>query len=197
MTFIKTNFSSFEEYLTEEEAHLPEGRCEYWDGKLVPVPTESLGHDSIANYLLFLLFQAGIDYSLVSPGKVEVEVIGRPRTRFPDLPVLNDVHLVLLSRRATVTCEMPPPRIVVEVVSLCDENSDEYLRDYQIKRDQYAAIGIPEYWLIDSDRAWVMVGTLSNGQYQFTTFRGDEPIVSSTFLNLTLTAAQILRAQRY
>ncbi len=196
MTLIKTRFSSFEEYLTEEEALLPEGRCEYWDGELIPVPVESLRNNSIANYLLILLYQAGINFSLVSPGSVEIETIGRPRTRFPDLTVLDDVHLTLLARRATVTRDMPPPRIVVEVVSPGDENSDEYVRDYHDKRDQYVAIGIPEYWLIDPDREWVKVGTLVSGAYQFVTFRGNGSIVSPTFPGLNLTAAQVLGAGR-
>ena len=194
MTFIKTRFSSFEEYLTEEEALLPEGRCEYWDGELIPVPVESLRHDSIANYLLILLFQTGINFSLVSPGSVEIETIGRTRTRFPDLTVLDDVHLTLLARRATVTCDMPPPRIVAEVVSPGDEDSDEDIRNYKDKRDQYAAIGIPEYWLVDPDREWVKVGTLVSGVYQFMTFQGEDAIASPTFPELKLTAAQALGA---
>jgi Uma2 family endonuclease len=82
------------------------------------------------------------------------------------------------------------------VVSPGDENSDEYIRDYQDKRDQYAAIGIPEYWLVDPDRAWVMVGILVSSAYQFVTFRGNDSIVSPTFPELKLTAVQVLDAGR-
>ncbi len=192
MTFTKVRFTSFEAYLSAETSDLPEGRCEYWDGELVPVMTESLENDSIANYLYLILVQMGVYYRLVRPGRMEVEVIGRPRTRFPDLTVLDDVHLTLIERRATVTLDMPPPRLVVEVVSPGGENSENYVRDYQDKRNQYAAIGIPEYWLIDPEREWVMVGSLSVGQYVFETFRGPEAIVSPTFPELQLTAAQIL-----
>ena len=119
MTFTKTSFANFEAYLSAEASDLPEGRCEYWDGELVPVMPESIGNDDIANYLYLLLIQMGIYRKLIRPGKVEV--IGKPKTRFPDLTVLDDVHLTLLEKRATITRKMPPPRLVVEVVSPGDE----------------------------------------------------------------------------
>ena len=173
---------------------LPEGRFEYWDGELVPVMSESLVNDAIANYLYLLLVQAGIYYKLIRPHSCEVEVIGRPKTRFPDITVLDDVHLVLMDKNTRVTCKMPPPRLVVEVVSPGAESKPNYKRDYLDKRDQYAAIGIPEYWIVDPDRAWVMVGTLIDHQYQFETFTGNETIVSATFPELTLTTAIVLTA---
>ena len=194
MTFTQARFASIEAYLSAEASDLPEGRCEYWDGELVPVMTESIDNDDIANYLYLLLIQMGIYRKLIRPGKVEVEVIGKPKTRFPDLTVLDDVHLTLLEKRATITRKMPPPRLVVEVVSPGDESEDNYKRDYLEKRDQYAAIAIPEYWIVDPDRAWIMVGTLIAGQYQFETFRGNQTIVSPTFPELTLTAVHVLNA---
>ncbi len=194
MTFTKARFTSFEEYLTAPPSDLPEGRCEYWDGELVPVMTESSGNDDIANYLFAVLLQMGIYRKLIRPGRAEVEVIGKPRTRFPDLTVLDEVHLPLVEVRLTITRKMPPPRLVVEVVSPGAESKPNYKRDYQDKRDQYAAIAIPEYWIVDPDRDWVMVGTLVSGAYQFETFQREQPIVSPTFPELRLTAAEILTA---
>jgi Uma2 family endonuclease len=194
MTFTKARFASFEEYLTADVSDLPEERCEYWDGELVPVMSESSFNDALANYLYLLLVQAGIYYRLVRPHSCEVEVIGKPKTRFPDLTILEDVHLVLMDKNNRVTRDMPPPRLVVEVVSPGSESKPNYIRDYRDKRDQYAAIGIPEYWLIDPDRAWVMVGSLVSGAYQFVTFRGNDTIVSPTFPELKLTAAIVLEA---
>jgi Uma2 family endonuclease len=192
MTFTKARFASFEEYLMADVSDLPEGRCEYWDGELVPVMVESKINDDIANYIFFLLIQMGVYRKLLSPGKVEVEVIGKPRTRFPDLTVLDDAHLTLMESSTRLGATMPPPRLVVEVVSKGDEDSENYIRDYRDKRDQYADRGIPEYWLIDPQREWVMVGTLISGAYQFATFRGDQPIISPTFPEFKLTAAQVL-----
>ncbi len=194
MTFTKARFASFEEYLAADVSDLPEARCEYWDGELVPVMTESLRNDDIANFLYLVLVQLGIHRKLIRPGRVEVEVIGRPRTRFPDLTVLADIHLTLMEKRATVTRDMPPPRLVVEVVSPGDESQPNYTRDYRDKRDQYAAIEIPEYWIIDPEREWVMVGTLVSAAYQFVTFSGDDAIVSPTLPALKLTALELLNA---
>ena len=125
-----------------------------------------------------------------------MEVPGRPRTRYPDLTILDPVHLPLIERRNTITCEMPPPRLIAEVVSPGNEMSENYKRDYEVKPRQYATIGVPEYWIIDRDREWVKVGILNNGSYQFETFRGDETMVSPTFPDLVLTALQILNAGR-
>ncbi|MFM7527896.1 MAG: Uma2 family endonuclease [Nodosilinea sp.] len=148
MTQAKTRFSSFEEYLAATES-LPEGLYEYWDGELIPLITESGDNDQIANLLFLLLVQAGIPYRLIKPGRCEIQVIGRPRTRFPDLVLLRDEHPELLSQRNTITRQMPPPRLVVEVLNPGKANRDRDLID---KRQQYAEIDIPEYWLIDPDQ---------------------------------------------
>jgi Uma2 family endonuclease len=194
MTFTKSKFANFEEYLTADLSDLPEERCEYWDGELVPVMSESLGNEAIANFLYFVLLQLGVYPKLLSPGKVQIVVNGNPKTRFPDLTVLDDPHLTLMQSSTRLGSTMPPPRLVAEVVSPGDESSENYTRDYQDKRDQYADRGIPEYWLIDPQREWVMVGTLTSGQYQFVTFRGEDAIVSPTFPALKLTAARVLAA---
>jgi Uma2 family endonuclease len=49
-------------------------------------------------------------------------------------------------------------------------------------------------WIVDPDRAWVMVGTRVDQVYQFVTFQGTEPIVSPTFPQLDLMAEQVLEA---
>ena len=192
MTFTKTRFASFEAYLTADVSDLPEGRCEYWDGELVPVMVESLLNEMIANYLYLVLWQMGIDSALISPGKVQIVVSGRPKTRYPDLTLLDDAHLVLMESGIRLGTTMPPPRLVVEVVSPGDENSENYTRDYHDKRDQYADRGIPEYWLIDPQRSWVMVGLLVAGRYEFTTFRENQAIGSQVLPTLDLTVARVL-----
>ena len=194
MTFTQARFANFEAYLSADASDLPEGRCEYWDGELVPVMTESKINDDIANYIFFLLLQMGVYRKLLCPHSCEVEVIGKPRTRFPDLTVLEDVHIGLMAKSNRITRDMPPPRLVVEVVSPGDESKPNYTRDYLDKRDQYAAIAIPEYWIVDPDRDWIMVGTLIASQYQFETFTGNQTLVSLTFPELKLTATQVLDA---
>ena len=192
MTYTKQRFASFEDYLTAEPSDLPEGRCEYWDGELVEVMTESIKNNAIAILILLSLVAIGVPFRLIRPGGAEVEVVGKPKNRFPDLTVLSEVHLSLLEKRLTITRKMPPPRLVVEVVSPGTESKDNYKRDYLEKRDQYAAIAIPEYWIVDPAREWVMVGILTDGCYEFQTFIGQDTIVSATFPELKLTAAIVL-----
>jgi Uma2 family endonuclease len=195
MTVTKSlQFKNFEEYLLVPPANRPEGRFEYWDGELVPVMSESLFNDVIANYLYFLLIQAGIYHELVHPGRVEIVVPGKPRTRYPDLTVLDEIHLTLMQESSRLTQDMPPPPLVVEVVSPGDERSENYRRDYEAKPGQYAERGIPELWLIDPDRAVVLVGKLTGDAYQFESFQDDMLIISPTFPELRLTAQQVLKA---
>ncbi len=96
-------FKSFEAYLAADPSDLPEGRYEYCDGELVPVMTESGVNDAIANYLFLVLANIGIPFQLIRPHYCEVEVPGRPRTRLPDLTLLDEVHIPLIARRNTIT----------------------------------------------------------------------------------------------
>jgi Uma2 family endonuclease len=193
MTVAKApQFKSFEEYLVAGPDDLPEGRYEYGDGDLIEVMTESLFNDKIAKYLMFVFFDMGIPLDLIFTHSCEVEVTGRPRTRFPDLVLLEEVHRTWLAKRSTVTRKMPPPRLLAEVVSPGDEDSSNYQRDYVQKPQQYAAIGVPEYWIIDPEREVILVGILTDGLYQFQAFRGDRAIVSLAIPELRLTASQLL-----
>jgi Uma2 family endonuclease len=197
MTVTKSpQFKNFEEYLAADPTDLPEGRYEYWDGELIELMPESLFNDGLANRLMLLLVAEGILIDLIRPGKVEVVVPGRPRTRFPDLTVIEEAHLTLTPQRATITEDMPPPQLVVEIVSPGKEGSANYKRDYQAKPKQYAARKILEMWLIDPDRQWVKVGTLADDEYQFVTFQDGDRIISPTFPHLTLTAEQVLRGSK-
>jgi hypothetical protein len=91
MTFTKARFASFEAYLDADVSDLPEERCEYWDGELVPVMTESGKNDFIAVFIQYALIQVGVPLKLIRPHSCEVEVMGKPRTRFPDCPYSKSV----------------------------------------------------------------------------------------------------------
>jgi Uma2 family endonuclease len=197
MTVAKSpQFRSFEAYLSADPCDLPEGRYEYWDGELVPVMSESFDNGTIAVGLLLALVAIGVPFELIKTHFCEVEVPGRPRSCFPDLVVVDESHLSLLKKRATITQKIAPPRLLAEVVSPGDEGSENYQRDYVEKPLQYAAIGVPEYWIIDPNRDVILVGRLTNGKYDYVGFEEDEAIVSPTFPGLKLTAEQVLRAGR-
>ena len=116
--------------------------------------------------------------SILVKCEVQVPVLrpGDAANRYPDLVVLREEHLDLTQRRLTITLDMPPPRLIAEVVSPGKTNRD---RDYIHKRAQYAAIGVPEYWLLDSEAQTVMVLTLDGEAYrEVGLFRGNETIAS-------------------
>ena len=90
---------------------------------------------------------------------------------------------------------MRPPLLVAGIVSPYRNKSDDnYRRDYVDKVQQYQALGIPEYWIIDPQAKLVTVLVLKNGSYEKQEFRSNEQIVSETFPELKLTAAQVLQA---
>ena len=99
---------------------------------------------------------------------------------------------------------LPSPLLVVEVASNTLTDGRSRKRDYEHKPREYADRGILEMWIIDPDglgptgghRAWVQVGTLTDGAYQFETFTGEKIIKSPTFPALNLTAGQVLTAGR-
>jgi Uma2 family endonuclease len=105
--------------------------------------------------------------------------------------VLREEHPKLTPKRLTITLDMPPPQLVAEVVSPGKANRD---RDYINKRAQYAAIGVPEYWLINPPAQMVLILRLVGDIYEEVgQFQGSDRIISATFPNLSLTAEQLFQ----
>ncbi|XQQ07880.1 MAG: Uma2 family endonuclease [Leptolyngbya sp. IPPAS B-1204] len=198
---LKTLKMSFEEYLNlDASADFPEGCFEYVDRELRELPPESEPNNFIARYLMVMLASSGVvSLRLIAIHSCEVEVPvlqpGDAKTRFPDLVILRPEHLPLTQKRLTITREMPPPLLIAEVVSPGDANR---MRDYERKRDQYQALGVLEYWLIDPEQQMITLLELQNGSYrEVGTFRGQDRITSPNFPDLTLTAQQVLTPENY
>jgi Uma2 family endonuclease len=198
MTQAKLKFASFEEYLawSNDPDHYMEGCYELIDGELVQLPTESGLNDLIANYIFLMLVAVGVPFQLVRPGKCEVQVPvlqpGDAANRIPDLVVLREEHLALIQKRLTITLDMPPPVMAVEVVSPEKKQRD---RDYINKLAQYEAIAINTYWIIDPQQQKITVFQLELSSYQkLGEFLGTDLVLCPSFPSLTLTATQILNA---
>ncbi|ABA24806.1 Protein of unknown function DUF820 (plasmid) [Trichormus variabilis ATCC 29413] len=178
------------EYLSYDDG--TDTKYELVDGELVEMPPESDRNNLISLYLLsqFLKF---IPIQLIRHKDTELVVIGnRTRVRLPDLMILTqELFEAIAGRRATITPDMPSPAMVVEVVSPGKVNED---RDYRYKRSEYAARGIPEYWIVDAEKARITLLTLVDGLYEESVFQGTDMIRSATFPMLDLTASQILTA---
>ncbi|HIK32409.1 MAG TPA: Uma2 family endonuclease [Oscillatoriales cyanobacterium M59_W2019_021] len=183
---------TLQEYLNYDDG--TDTKYELVDGELVAMPPESDQNNLISLYLLveFLKF---VPIQLIRHKDTEIVVTGqRTRVRLPDLTILTEEFLAAINdKRATVTQDMPPPTLVVEVVSPGKANED---RDYRYKRSEYAARGIPEYWIVDPNRDRVTVLILVDGLYEEAVFQGDRAIESITFPDLKLTASEVLLAQK-
>ncbi len=187
---------TLEEYLDYDDG--TDARYELIDGVLFAMGVESDANVLIANFLFAIFLQFVPYYRLRNKTEIVVPR-GLASSRYPDLMVLTEAGGVALPRhrRSLITLDMPAPALVVEVVSPGAPGTDNYDRDYLHKRQEYAARGIPEYWIVEHpSAALVTVCILVNGQYQSTSFCGTEVIVSLSLPNLQLTAVQILAAGR-
>jgi Uma2 family endonuclease len=198
MTQSKVRFASFEEYLTwsDDPENYLEGHYELVDGELVQLPTESELNGAIAVYVLAQLLAAGFPCRLLRPYQCEVQVPvlqkGDAQTRLPDLVLLREEHLNLLTTRTTITLKMPPPRMIVEVASPGRQNQQ---RDYIRKLAQYQAIAVHEYWIVDPSQQIVTVFKLeTDGYVKVGEFREGAIVPCATCPAMKLTAAQILNA---
>ena len=184
---------TFEQYLEYDDG--TDNRYELFDGELVKVPPESVLNNRIARFLFIQLLNL-VGFERIFTHSLELQVIGKKQTRLADLVVVEEVHLELMDKRTTITLNMPPPPLVVEVVSpYRNKNEDNYQRDYVDKLQQYEQRGIPEYWIVDPIAQLVTGLVLVNGSYQATEFTGSQRIQSEIFPQLELTAAQILEAR--
>ncbi|MBE9078664.1 Uma2 family endonuclease [Romeria aff. gracilis LEGE 07310] len=169
-----------------------DNRYELTNGELVEVPPES--DENL--YRAMQLYEALKD--LVGMRHIRLQGLalampGQPRNRYPDLTVLQPEHIGQMRTlgQAAITLEMAPPRLVVEVVSPGKDNSR---RDYVDKRNQYEWRGIPEYWIVDPVKEQISVLFLTEEGYEQTVFAKNEAVVSPTFPEWALTAAEMLSA---
>ncbi|MEB3359493.1 MAG: Uma2 family endonuclease [Synechococcales bacterium] len=172
-------------------------RYELENGELLAMPPESDFNRRIAMFLLVYFFQQGVPFPRLTM-KTEVAVSGtRATVRLPDLMVLSEELAQALAgaSRSTVMLDMPPPRLVVEVVSPGKKNEE---RDYRYKRSQYQARGIAEYWIIDPMQQKVTLLNLVAGLYEEAVFAGDaeiaSPLLQALGQSTPLTAAQVFEA---
>ncbi|MDX2213414.1 MAG: Uma2 family endonuclease [Oculatellaceae cyanobacterium bins.114] len=178
---------TFEEYLAYDDS--TDTRYELVDGELVEMPPESDENLEIARKLLLELIRH-LPVSWVAWG-TELEVTGRrARCRLPDLLVHTEASKAALAgtTRATITRDMPPPALVIEIVSPGKANRD---RDYRYKHTEYAAREIDEYWIIDPKERQITVCHWIDGQYEDKVYRGSDQIQSNIVPNFALTSAEI------
>jgi Uma2 family endonuclease len=148
---------TYEEWLAWAGGH--EGKSEWVDGEVIVFSPTSQLHGQIVFFLATLLMQyvqfRRLGEVLGGSFEMRLERAGR----VPDLLFVAREHL----DRLTSTRLHGPADLVVEVVS-----EDSVARDRVEKLAEYAAAGVPEYWLVDArpDRRCAEFFRLIDGAYR-------------------------------
>lgn len=186
MLITKPRFETFAEYLQYDDNS--EKLCELFNGELVEMPPESGFNFEIANFL-FLKFALLLGYRRVRGHGLELEVRGEPKNRYPDLTIIREEHIQLLSKRNTILLSMSPPLLVIEVVSPGEIQRE---RDYIAKRSQYQDCEIPEYWIVDPQTQTILVLELQGNMYTaIGTFSNNDLVKSPLFSQLNLKVSEV------
>ena len=186
MLITKPRFQTFAEYLQYEDNS--EESYELFNGELVEMPPESGLNFQIANRL-FLVFALMLGTDRVRGHGLELEVRGEPKNRYPDLTIIREEHIQLLSQRNTILLSMLPPLLVIEVVS---PGEIERERDYIAKRIQYQDCGIPKYWIVAPQTQTILVLELRVDTYtKVGNLRNDDLVRAAIFSQLNLKVSQV------
>lgn len=177
---------SFEEYLTYEDG--TDSRYELVDGKLERMNPPTFRHLLISDFLQdnfkAEINRLGLPWLCFREAGVRT---GWRKSRLPDVYVVTAQQVIKFLDESAV-CQSAP-MLVVEVVS-----PDSVKRDYRYKRSEYAALEIPEYWIVDPIESKITILLLSEGLYEEKQFSGSQQIVSATFPEIGLTVEQVLAA---
>ena len=175
---------TFEEYLAYDDD--TDNRYELVDGRLELMNPPTFRHILIAKFI---------------EGQLDGEILrlGLPWLCFREAGIrtgwrksrLADVYVVTMDQVTDMLDEsavcQTPPLLSVEVIS-----PESIKRDYRYKRSEYAALEIPEYWIVDPLEAKVTVLLWEEGLYEESVFTGKQRIASRTFPELAISVEQVL-----
>ena len=190
---------SFDDFLAQ---YGDDSRYELIDGELFDLeptgPHEEVAA-AIARWLNYDIVQQGADYFI--PHRCLIKPLANQTGFRPDVIVLDRAALPqepLWASQPVVTLSSTI-KFVAEVVS------SNWQNDYARKLEDYALMGIPEYWIADYQglggeffigrpkQPTLTLCTLNaEGRYDRQLLRGDQRITSFVFPNLNLTAKTIL-----
>lgn len=191
---------TFEEFVTQFGDD-----CQYEliDGELIAMePTGP--HEQVAGFvnLQLNLAIAQLNQPYFIPMRCLIKPLGPTSAFKPDMIVLDRPALAAepLWRREPIVTLGASVKLVVEVVSTNWQN------DYARKLDDYQALGISEYWIVDylglggtffigsPKQPTITVCTLQGDRYEMQKFRGEDSLISLIFPELRLTAQQVFKS---
>lgn len=186
MLTVKPRFETFAEYLKYDDNS--ENLYELFNGELIELSIEPGFNVQIANRL-FLVFALILGTDRVRGHGLELEVRGEPKNRYPDLTIIREEHIELLSKRNTILLSMSPPLLVIEVVSPGEIQRN---RDYIAKRFQYQDCRIPEYWIVDPQSKTILVLELRGDTYtEVGNFSNDDLVRSPNFREIKIKVNEV------
>jgi Uma2 family endonuclease len=194
---------SFDEFIAR---HGGDNRYELIDGEVFDLePTGQ--HEEVAAFMTakicIQIDRRNLPWFVLQRGLLRPSNTGMTAFR-PDVAVVDRDELskeLLWSDQSILTLGSSI-KFVAEVVS------SNWQNDYARKVEDYAVLGIPEYWIADyaglggtlhigkPKQPTLSICTLVNGEYEIQQLRGNQTIVSLAFPDLKLTAEQVLRAGR-
>ena len=161
------------------------------DGELIEMPTESPANCNVARRLFAQLLKL-IPIEWLSYKEIMLEVSGRrAKVRIPDMMILGEECYAAIKdqRRGTITQDMPPPLVAIEIVSVGKVNE---FRDYRYKRSEYAVRGIAEYWIVDPSQSKFTILTLVEGFYEEAIYGIGDTFNSGLFPEININISDIL-----
>lgn len=194
---------SFDGFLTRYGG---DNRYELIDGEVFDLEPTGL-HEEVAAFITAKICvqidATGLPWFVLQRGLLRPSNMGLTAFR-PDVAVVNRDQLTQepLWLDQSILTLGSPIKFIAEVVS------SNWQNDYARKVEDYAVLGIPEYWIADyaglvgtrhigkPKQPTLSICTLVNGEYEIQQLRGNQTIVSFTFPELKLTAEQVLRAGR-
>lgn len=179
---------TFEDYLAYDDG--TDHHYELVDGQLILMNPPRIEHFIIAKFLekQFDLEIHRLSLPWLTFREVGIRT-GYQRSRLADLCIVTHEQVNELMGRSAVF--QTPPKLVIEVIS-----PDSIARDYRYKRSEYAALGIPEYWIVDPLEIQVMLLQWEEGWYEEVILKGEHAIASAIFPDLNITVDQILCSQK-
>jgi Uma2 family endonuclease len=192
---------SFDEFIAR---HGGDNRYELIDGEVFDLEPVGL-HEEVAAFITtkvcVQIDGTGLPWFVLQRGLLRPSNGAMTAFR-PDVAVVNRDGLTkepLWSDQSILTLGSSI-KFVAEVVS------SNWQNDYARKVEDYAALGIPEYWIADyaglggarhigkPKQPTLSICILVDEEYEIQQFRGSQTIVSPTFPELKLTAEQVLKA---
>lgn len=173
------------------------------DGELIEMePTGP--HEQVSSFLSrklnVLIDTQNLPYFI--PHRCLIKLLGTNTAFRPDLIILDETLLINepLWQKEPVITDGQSIKLIAEVVS------SNWQNDYARKVEDYALLGVPEYWIIDylgmGGREYIgkvkqpsiTICQLQGDEYVRYLYQNDQPLNSTIFPDLRLTTQNILTA---